>query len=237
MIDGCLLYLYKLTRMQPVTNPHTGFFGTHTIDEKIFEDQALTIPRLAKLRTLELNADFQPLSYYPVSSLPWTKVVFFLAKGWAREEDGKPPIITVLEEYDEYVNYPSGRIKLPAVIAHTRMIPLPKKVPFTRKNVYLRDDFTCMYSGKKLPPIELTFDHVLPASRGGKTTWDNIVTCSKDINGFKANRTPKEAGLRLIKKPYIPDVYEIREKSKKHPPAILCKEWEDYLYWGAELEE
>lgn len=78
------------------------------------------------------------------------------------------------------------------------------EIKFNRENVFIRDNFTCQYSGKRCRPSELTLDHVIPRERGGRTSWENIVTCRRDINTRKANRLPHEVGLTLLRKPAKP---------------------------------
>lgn len=202
--------------------------------DKFFEEAARASPLLNKHRTLVLNADYQPLSYCPLSTAPWTQIFFWLAKGDARVKDGGKPIINVLDVYEDIMV--NGKYPLPSVVAHTEMVPLPVMVPFTRFNVFLRDDFTCQYTGQKLPASQLTFDHVMPQSRGGKTSWDNIVACAQDVNEMKGDKTPKEAKLHLRRPPYQPSAYELREKGKRYPPRFLHDSWRDYLYWDTELE-
>ena len=188
---------------------------------------------LNKYKTLKLNANFQPLSYFPLSTVTWQEIMWLVVKG---ELTGKPRVM-VLEEYEDVViRTTTKEYKLPAVVANLDMVPLQKKVPFTKFNVFLRDDFTCQYSGQKLKAEELTFDHVIPESRGGTTTWDNIVACERNINEKKDCRTPREAGLRLIKQPYEPTPYEMLNKGRKYPPKYLHDTWVDYLYWDSELE-
>lgn len=205
------------------------FHSFNITDNKTFEENARHVPRLAKLRTLELNVDYQPISYYPLSTVPWTKVMFWVYKSLERIRNNERPIITVLSEYDELVRTPSGNFRLPSVVAHNIMVPTRKTVPFNKKNVFLRDNFTCQYSGKVHSYHELTFDHVIPRSKGGKTSWDNIVTCSNEINRLKADKTPKEAGLKLIKKPVKPSIYELRDTSKQLIPHNIPEEWKQFL--------
>ena len=78
------------------------------------------------------------------------------------------------------------------------------RVKFSRINVYTRDGFVCQYCGLRKMTEDLTFDHVLPRSRGGVTSWENVVTCCIECNRQKANRTPAEAGMRLLAKPKKP---------------------------------
>lgn len=76
-----------------------------------------------------------------------------------------------------------------------------KKIGATKKNIYIRDGYTCQYTGKKIKKSEADIDHIIPKSRGGKDTWGNMVVCTKKINRKKRNKTPQEAGLKLIRKP------------------------------------
>ena len=81
-----------------------------------------------------------------------------------------------------------------------------QEVKFSRQSVFERDGYRCQYTGRIYPPKMLNIDHVIPRDRGGKTTWENVVTSSIHCNTLKANRLPHEAGLKLIRKPYKPKV-------------------------------
>jgi 5-methylcytosine-specific restriction endonuclease McrA len=83
------------------------------------------------------------------------------------------------------------------------------RVPYTKQNVYQRDRYVCQYTGKKLRPEDATVDHVQPKSRGGESSFYNCVTCDKKINRLKGDRTPEEAGLTLLRKPYHPSINEL----------------------------
>ena len=106
---------------------------------------------------LVLNADFRPLSYFPLSVWSWQDAVkaVFLDR------------VSVLSEYDTEVHSPSMAFRLPSVIALKDYIPSARKPAFTRFNVFLRDAFSCQYCGERFPTHDLTFDHVIPRSRGG----------------------------------------------------------------------
>lgn len=75
------------------------------------------------------------------------------------------------------------------------------RIKLTRKNFYLRDHYCCQYCGLRFPAKDLTLDHVIPKSRGGTDTWENLVSCCKPCNGKKDNKTPAEAGMKLLHKP------------------------------------
>ncbi len=98
--------------------------------------------------------------------------------------------VSILSEYDRVVHSPSFSMKLPSVIALKEFIPQERRPAFTRFNVFLRDRFRCQYCGEGSPAPELTFDHVIPRSRGGRTNWENVVTACQTCNLRKGNRLP-----------------------------------------------
>lgn len=108
-------------------------------------------------------------------------------------------------------------------------------IKFSRQNVFDRDNHTCQYCGTRKSSKELNLDHVIPSSRGGKTSWKNIVLSCIECNSKKANRTPEEAGMKLIRKPFQPQWCQIQTKVGHRIP----KSWEDFvgqLYWQTELK-
>src|SRR6202011_1324886 len=111
---------------------------------------------------LVLNADFRPLSYFPLSLWSWQDAIkaVFMDR------------VSVLSEYEVEVRSPSVTMRLPSVIALKDYIPSARRPAFTRFNVFLRDAFHCQYCGDRRPTPDLTFDHVIPRSRGGRTTWE-----------------------------------------------------------------
>ena len=148
---------------------------------------------------------------------------------------------------DEFIHSPNLKIKIPHVIVLMFYDKLPKRtVAFSRKNIFERDKYTCQYCGIKPPSKRvalkwmedkaLTFDHLLPRSRGGKTTWDNIATCCQKCNAKKSNRTPGEMGWKIKKLPIQPKWYPTLNISLKMVPH---KEWVNFLdlaYWNVELD-
>ncbi len=109
-----------------------------------------------------------------------------------------------------------------------------KKVKFSRVNVYARDKFSCCYCGAKGQMKDFTFDHVVPRSQGGKTVWENIVTCCKRCNSKKDSRTPQQAGMTLLRKPVQPEwlpAVKIKINQEYCPEA-----WREYLYWNDVME-
>jgi len=99
--------------------------------------------------------------------------------------------------------------------------------------VFLRDRFQCQYCGST---HDLTFDHVIPRSKGGLTTWENVVAACAPCNLRKANRMPSEIKMFPHQAPYAPTVHDLHNNGRAFPPNHLHKSWLDYLYWDIELE-
>jgi 5-methylcytosine-specific restriction endonuclease McrA len=118
-------------------------------------------------------------------------------------------------------------ILIPKVLLLRSYDRLPvSEIKFNRENVFIRDNFTCQYTGKRCKAADLTLDHVIPRERGGRTSWENIVTCRRDINSLKANRLPHEAGLKLIRKPVRP---KWRPFSAVVAASAVEREWRHFL--------
>ncbi len=172
---------------------------------------------------LVLNADYRPLSYFPLSLWPWQEAVkaAFLDR------------VAIVAEYDTVVHSPSISMQLPSVVVLRDYVKPARYPAFTRFNLFLRDQFACQYCGAK---GEMTFDHVIPRSRGGRTTWENVVAACNRCNLRKANLTLRQAGMSLARPPRRPDQHELQNKGRRFPPNYLHESWMDFLYWDAELE-
>ena len=174
-------------------------------------------------QTLLLNATYEPLKV-----VHWQKAITLLYQGK----------VEVISEHDREIRAVSFRIKLPSVIRLLRYIKIKRRfdyVPFSRANIYARDNHSCQYCGDQFPTSELTFDHVVPVAQGGRKDWENIVTCCVTCNRRKGGRTPHEAGLHLVKWPKRPEsvpAIRITIGLRNAPDS-----WRDYLYWNAELED
>ena len=181
---------------------------------------------LSAYPALVLNADYQPLSYYPLSLWGWQDTIkaIFLDR------------VAVVSHYDHVIRSPGLEFQLPSVVALKQYIPQDRRPPFTRFNVFLRDRFACQYCRKPYPTQELTFDHVVPKSRGGKTSWSNIVTACTRCNLRKGNRLPHECGMQPTARPAIPTAHPLRLNGRTFPPNYLHESWRDYLYWDVELD-
>lgn len=121
--------------------------------------------------------------------------------------------------------HPGMNITQPEVVILTDYIHVPfecRQVKLSREAIMLRDNFTCQYSGRKLKKSEIQIDHIIPRSRGGKNTWDNLVVASDEMNNLKGNRTPEEAGLKLIRKPFKPNITDLLSNIQK-------EEWAGFL--------
>lgn len=160
---------------------------------------------------LVLNAD-----YSPIGIIDWQKAIV-----WSyRYTHGKTSHIEILEYYlDDYITGTGGsKIELPAIIKTTRYFKLNNSyVNFSRKNLFIRDNYTCQYCGIQYPISQLTYDHVIPKSKWkneeSPTSWTNIVTACKKCNINKGNKTPQQANMILKKEPYKP------KKSPKYLPV------------------
>lgn len=173
---------------------------------------------------LVLNADYQPLSYFPLSLWNWQTVVkaVFLDR------------VSIVAEYDRYIQAPSLKFRLPSVIALKQYVRPARFPAFTRFNLFLRDRFTCQYCGSTK---HLTFDHVIPRRLGGKTSWENILTACAPCNMKKGGRTPRQARMAPLMHPIRPTSWQLQERGKMFPPNYLHETWRDWLYWDVELEE
>ena len=175
---------------------------------------------------LVLNADFQPLSYYPLSLWSWQNALkaMFLER------------VHIVSEYDVYVHAPSSAYRLPSVIALKSYVKPPPNPAFTRFNVFLRDGFSCQYCGKWGATSDLTFDHVIPRRAGGRTTWENVVAACSPCNVKKGGQSLARADMKPRKKPIRPNARQLREIGRRFPPNYMHESWQDYLYWDSELE-
>lgn len=172
---------------------------------------------------LVLNADYQPLSYFPLSLWSWQDAVksVFLER------------VNVVDSYAKTVRSVDFEMPLPSVISLKEYIPQNRSPAFTRFNLFLRDSFECVYCTS---PDNLTFDHVVPRRLGGTTKWTNIVAACSKCNLRKGGRLPKEAKMFPKRKPYAPTMHELRAQGRRFPPNYLHESWLDYLYWDVELE-
>ena len=181
---------------------------------------ACSVQHVDATRTLLLSQ-----GYEPIKIIPWQRALTLMTLDK----------VEVVEEYEKAVRTASLIVNVPAVVRLRKSFRRhAKPVKFSRVNIYARDGYRCQYCASKCSIDELTYDHVVPRSRGGRTTWDNIVSCCYDCNATKANRTPTEARMKLLSTParptWIPSV-QIRVSAKSVPDA-----WRDYVYWTGEID-
>jgi 5-methylcytosine-specific restriction endonuclease McrA len=163
--------------------------------------------------------------YEPIQIISWQRAITLLALDK----------VEVVEEYDAQIRAPSIIVRVPAVVRLRKTFRRhAKPVKFSRVNIYARDGHRCQYCAMKCTTDELTYDHVVPRSKGGRTSWENIVSACYACNRRKANRTPAEAGMKLLATParpsWMPSV-QIRVSARSVPDA-----WRDYVYWTAEID-
>ena len=183
-------------------------------ENKVRKEEAMTA------QTLLLSA-----GYEPIKVVSWQRAITLLTLGK----------IEVFEEYDCDVRSPSIVFKIPAVVRLLQIFKRNKRrVKFSRINIYARDKYRCQYCSRKLPIVDLTYDHVVPRAKGGRTVWENIVTACEPCNSRKGNRTPEQAHMRLLTRPIRPKwvpVMTLRVNRDTAPDA-----WRDYLYWTGKLQ-
>ncbi len=172
---------------------------------------------------LVLNADYRPLSYYPLSLWTWQEAVkaAYLDR------------VDIVAEYQDTVRSPSTVIRIPSVVVLKDYVKPQKRVAFTRFNLFLRDEFSCQYCGAR---DNLTFDHVVPRAKGGITSWENVVAACSRCNLKKGAKSLRQSGMTLRKAPRAPGAEQLRNMGRKFPPNYLHESWLDFLYWDAELE-
>ena len=142
-----------------------------------------------------------------------------------------------VQPHDEYIVTPQMRVKVPRVVLLRYFDRLPRQeVRFTRKNIYFRDKNRCQYCGRRFTTRELNLDHVVPLSRGGRTSWDNVVCCCFACNHRKGNRLPHETGMRLIQVPVKPKWRPLLRLALAHGTHAAWKNFLDVAYWNIELE-
>ena len=161
-----------------------------------------------KIYTLKLDAAYQPLEI--IEGLRGFSMVY---SGRARAIENHSEMLNALFYYPSIIVLKNYIRKRPVHLSPTRM------------NIYWRDEYKCQYCCGRFSPSQLTLDHVIPKSRGGQKSWQNLVTCCERCNQKKADRTPPEASMTLFKKPVAPSFNIIRTK----PLVKIPFSWKDYI--------
>lgn len=166
--------------------------------------------------TLVLNAN-----YFPLGTCSWQDAFRLVYQGKFRVDK---------VYQDRVIKSAHESHHVPSVIVSNTYIDHTPDVKFSRKNVYERDNYTCQYCGNKYGRHALTFDHVIPRSKGGGTSWENIVTSCAPCNTYKGDKTPEQAGLRLLRKPKKPPHFH-HVKYKIGRSDHKREQWFDYMFW------
>lgn len=173
------------------------------------------------LDALVLNADYRPISIFPLTR-------------WDFEDTAKAVYlgrVCVVSEYDRVMRSAHATYRPASVVALKEYVHLPDAVAFTRENIFLRDRFTCQYCGEVFRSRDLTFDHVVPRKDGGLTNWTNIATACGDCNSRKGHRRD----IRPMRMPRVPTQREMI-KLQGLKPADFDRTQLDVLYWSGVLE-
>jgi 5-methylcytosine-specific restriction endonuclease McrA len=168
-----------------------------------------------QLPVLVLNATYEPVHVTRVR-----RALVLMLKGVAQAEE-----INSTE-----IHSPSRTLRAPSVIRLLSYRHIPQQTrALSRKNILLRDRYTCQFCGRKFPAAELTLDHVHPRSRGGRSTWENLVASCYRCNNRKGDQTPEEAGLRLVRKPRPFTLHTSRQLMRLM--ANQEEKWRKYLFY------
>ena len=169
---------------------------------------------------LVLNADFRPLDYFPLSVWNWKEAISSVLQDR----------VTVVLEHEVSAHSPTCEIKLPSVIALRDYVERKHRPSFTRVNlIALRDRCCCGYCGQTFPMHHLTYDHVIPRSRKGVHRWENVIAACLECNQRKADRTPEEARMPLLWRPWQPTTVELARADYFMNQRRLCEGWQDYV--------
>jgi len=164
---------------------------------------------------LVLNA-----SYEPINICAARRALVLVLKGVASTEAHAPGQLHSQRQ----------TVPVPSVIRLLEYRRIPHQTrALSRKNILMRDRYTCQYCQKVLNTSELTLDHVIPRSRGGETTWENLVACCHACNNKKGNRTPDEAGFKLLRQPRPFSVHTSRQLMRLL--ARSDEQWKKYLWY------
>jgi 5-methylcytosine-specific restriction endonuclease McrA len=140
-------------------------------------------------------------------------------------------LVLPVRDFDRVVQTPRGPVRVPTVVVAANYAKVPlRRARFGARGIWERDGGVCQYTGRKLAPKEGNIDHVVPRSRGGKTSWENCVLAHREVNSRKADRLPHEAGLRLRKPPLAPRMLPASAFIRNHHGV---PDWEHFLRQGA----
>jgi len=208
----------------------------------IVTSEAARLPPVHTLMTLVLNADYQPLTTWPLSLIPATEAITRLWKNRAMTvETWKDALGN-----EALFHSPNHTIAAPKVVVLKDYVNVSSDPKFSRRSILLRDRFCCQYCGKRFPANDLTFDHLIPRAAGGKTEWTNIVMACEPCNSKKADKMPQFSGrkgikrgngLRPLKMPLRPTNAELLKAGLEFLPDHIREDFGSWLYWSVELDQ
>lgn len=213
--------------LAPAASAHAGTGRTRTTGAAEFQSARPT-SFLDGRPALVLNADYQPLQYLPLSLWNWQDAVKSIFSGK----------VTVVDVYpDVTIRAASLEVPLPSVIALNEYVkPTGKKQrpAFTRRNVFLRDEYRCQYCNERFATNDLSIDHVVPRCQGGRLHWENAVTSCLSCNGRKGSLPVDElrsVGMRLLRKPSVPSQIQLASIASRMKPSrgAVHPTWEPFL--------
>lgn len=164
---------------------------------------------------LVLNASFRPISLIPLSTIIWQDAIkiVYLDK------------VNVLDYYDNWVVHsPNIEMRVPATVLTKEFFNFEKYIKFSRRHIYMRDIYQCQYCGEFFDTQDLTIDHVIPKTMGGRTEWENVVSCCEPCNSAKGHNSWKP-----LNKPYMPSYFNMVDKMVTHPIEAKHPSWRLYL--------
>lgn len=165
---------------------------------------------------LLLNADAQPLSLLPLSTISWQNAI----KAFYQDK------VDILKTYEgKVIRSAKLEFPMPSVVMLKHYQKRPTRAKFTRRNMYIRDNFTCQYCGEGFDSSELTIDHVVPRSKGGKTSWTNCASACKKCNTKKDSKL-----IKPINEPVAPSWHHINN-SKHFKLRISDPAWQEFIQW------
>ena len=166
--------------------------------------------------TLLLNADAQPVSYLPLSTITWQDSVRYMVLEKVR----------VLAWYEDWIiRSERWETQVPSVVMLTEYQKKKNHIRLSKRNVFLRDGFKCQYCGVQCSEHDASLDHVLPVSRGGKNSWTNLTTACRTCNSHKGSSTKWRPAVT----PYRPDYWELSEKRRRLGYRLRHPSWSDFL--------
>ena len=219
----------RLRRQKELQDSHNGNGGhndsTHDFVQQQ-QEQLQSLRNLDRHPALLLNADYQPMSWLPLSIWNWQEAVKAVFSGK----------VTVVDVYpDVTIRAAHLEVPLPSVIALTEYVPhqYDQTPAFTKRNVFLRDEYRCQYCSQLFHTRDLSLDHVVPRCRGGRLHWENAVTCCRKCNGRKGSLDLSELkgrlGMHLLRPPRTPTQYELAATASRMLPRRVHPTWEPYL--------